>query len=183
MTVQYYVLYLFLVSCLPHIPTTKQQDPTQHSNKIFGLPPTVLHYFAVMLKLVHIVFCCYAIAIVQSQCGTQQNGVTECFAANCAAQNCSVKYDLTANFTFVDLDNDVKLCGAFNTAICSTVSCCTACSEEIRIFGECTLGASSQALKDCAFSTCGLNSGGGAAAQMAGTVACIIASILGLLGI
>ena len=134
-----------------------------------------------MMRLALFVFCFYSIAIVHSQCASQQAVVDDCFAAKCAEQNCSFKYDLTANFTFEDVDNDVKLCDAFNTAICSTVSCCTACTEETRTFGKCTLDASSQLLKDCSFDTCGLNSGSGSVVQMAGTAIFIVASILGLM--
>lgn len=141
----------------------------------------LLHSFITMFKFVLLLLCFYTIDFVESQCGSQQAAVDDCFVAKCAEQNCSVKYDLTANFTFEDLDNDAKLCEAFNTAICSTVSCCTACTDETRTFGQCTLDATAQALKDCAFDTCGLNSGGGSVAHMAGTVTCIIISVLGLL--
>jgi hypothetical protein len=133
-----------------------------------------------MLKLALLILCCYSIVHVNSQCGSQQAQVESCFAEKCASQNCSVKYDLTANFTFEDLDNDAKLCEAFNTAICSTVSCCNACSEETRTFGQCTLDASSQALKDCVLDTCGLNSGGGPALSMTGVAICAFTLILGL---
>jgi hypothetical protein len=133
-----------------------------------------------MLKQVLLILCCYSIGVVNSQCGSQQAVVESCFAEKCASQNCSVKYDLTANFTFEDLDNDAKLCDAFNTAICSTVSCCSACSEETRTFGQCTLDANSQALKDCAFDTCGLNSGGGPASSVTGVLICALMLILGI---
>lgn len=136
--------------------------------------------FITMLRLALFVFCCYSIAVVHCQCGSQQAVVDDCFAANCPKQNCSFNSGTTSNSTFVNVDNDAKLCGAFNTAICFTVSCCTACTEETRTFGKCTIDANSQLLKDCTFDTCGLGSGSGSVAQMAGTILCIIVSILGL---